>query len=251
MVILMSIFYRLGQIVLVLGLLAISRGVVADSITEGHDALMRGDESGAVRLWTQPATAGDPEAQFRLGMMYLLGRGVASDDSMAVRWFRLALEKHHIGASLALAQLYLDKAGKYYDPYTAFTLLRDLAEQGVTEAQRYLGHAYRKGEIVSQDFNQALRWFKVAAAKGDIESQAGLGELHRYGFGVKQSYTHAFMWMSLAASAPTDNVPDRIAASRAAIKARDEIEHMLSASDRAEAENLAIACWQAKLQNCD
>ena len=59
------------------------------------------------------------------------------------------------------------------------------------------------------------------------------------------------MLTSLAASALTNNLPDRIAAARAAIKARDEIEHMLSASGRAEAERLAIACWQTKLQSCD
>jgi len=247
----MSIFNCLVQLVIILGLVATAQAVSADSLTEGHDALMRGDESGAIKLWTPPATEGDPEAQFRLGMMYLSGRGVAADKTMAVRWFRLALEKHHIGASLALAQIYLDKTGKYYDPDTALTLLKDVAEQGVAEAQRYLGKAYRKGDIVSQDFNEALHWFKLAAAKGDIESQTGLGELYRYGHGVEQSYPHAFMWTSLAASALTNNLPDRIAAARAAIKARDEIEHMLSASGRAEAERLAIACWQTKLQSCD
>ena len=170
---------------------------------------------------------------------------------MAVRWFKMALEKRHIGASLSLARLYMDKAGTSYDPETALSLLRDVADQGVTEAQRYLGELYRKGGDVAQDFDEARRWYQLAAAKGDILSQAGLGELYRYGYGVEQSYPHAYMWFSLAASAVTENIPERVIAARAAIKARDTLERMMSQEDRAEAEKLAIACWQAKLQNCN
>ena len=223
----------------------------ADALADGQNALMRGDDGGAIRLWTPPALEGNPEAQFRLGLMYLNGRGVAPDPKMAVRWFKMAIEKHHIGASLSLARLYMDKAGANYDPETALGLLRDVAGQGVTEAQRYLGELYRKGGGVAQDFEEARRWYQLAAAKGDIPSQAGLGELYRYGYGVEQSYPHAYMWFSLAASAVTENIPERVIAARAAIKARDELERMMSQEDRAEAEKLAIACWQAKLQNCN
>jgi hypothetical protein len=248
---LMSIYRCLVQTILLVGLMAMAQGAVADSLTEGQDALMRGDDSGAIRLWTPPATAGDPEAQFRLGMMYLSGRGVAHDKITAMRWLRLALEKHHIGASLTLAKLYLDKTDGSYDPEAAILLLRDVGEKGVIEAQRYLGQIYRNGGGVSQDFSEALHWFKLGASNGDIESQIGLGELYRYGYGVEQSYPRAFMWMSLAASGLTNNSPERIMAAKAAVKARNEIERLMSAEDRAEAERLAITCWQAKLQQCD
>ena len=225
--------------------------VWADALADGQNALMQGDDGGAIRLWTPPALEGNAEAQFRLGLMYRSGRGVARDPKMAVRWFKLAVDKHHIGASLSLAQLYMDKAGGNYDPETALGLLRDVADQGVIEAQRYLGELYRKGGDVAQDFDEARRWYQLAAAKGDIASQAGLGELYRYGYGVDQSYPHAYMWFSLAASAVTENIPERVIAARDAIKARDALERMMSQEDRAEAEKLAIACWQARLQNCN
>jgi len=243
--------YQIIKYALLIVTLMVTQSALADALADGQNALIRGDESGAIRLWTPPATEGNPEAQFRLGIMYLSGRGVAPDQKMAVQWFRLAVEKHHVGASVALAQLYFDTAGAFYDPDTAINLLRDIAGQGVIEAQRFLGQAYRKGGGVSQDFDEALRWFKLAAAKGDIESQEGLGELYRYGYGVAQSYPRAFMWMSLAASSITNNIPERVRAARGAMKARDELDRMMSATDRAEAERLAIACWQAKLQNCD
>jgi hypothetical protein len=245
------IVYRLVAFVILTGLLIGGFSAHADELSAGQNALMRGDESGAIQLWTEPAIHGNAEAQFRLGMMYLSGRGVAQDAKMAVVWLTMAVEKHHIGASLALAQLYLNKAGSTYDPDTAIHLLRDVADHGNTEAQRVLGQAYRKGGGVPQDFAEALHWFRLAAAKGDGEAELGLGELYRYGYGVEQSYPHAFMWFSLAASAVTDNVPERIAAALSAIKARDALEQMMSKDDRMKAVRLADACWKSKLQACD
>jgi len=243
--------YQVFYAFVLAGGLALATPVWADALADGQNALMRGDDSGAIRVWTPPATEGNPEAQFRLGLMYLSGRGVARDQKMAVSWFKLAVEKHHIGASLSLARLYMDKAGVIYDPDAALGLLRDVAGQGIIEAQRYLGELYRTGGDVAQDFDEARRWYQLAAAKGDISSQAGLGELYRYGYGVEQSYPRAYMWFSLAGSALTENIPERVVAARAAIKARDELGRMMSREDRAEAEKRAIACWQAKLQNCN
>ncbi len=245
------IMYRVASFGILVGLMIAGSPLRADELSAGQNALMRGDESGAIQLWTEPAIHGNAEAQFRLGMMYLSGRGVAQDAKMAVVWLTMAVEKHHIGASLALAQLYLNKAGSSYDPDTAIHLLRDVADHGNTEAQRVLGQAYRKGGGVPQDFAEALHWFRLAAAKGDGEAELGLGELYRYGYGVEQSYPHAFMWFSLAASAVTDNVPERIAAALSAIKARDALEQMMSKDDRMKAERLADACWKSKLQACD
>jgi len=243
--------FRVLRVLGVAVALASSTLAFADALSDGQNALIQGDEGGAIRLWTPPATGGNPEAQFRLGMMYLQGRGVAADRTMAMRWFKLAIEQHHIGASIAMAHFLLDKANPHYDPDRALALLRDVGQQGVTEAQADLGQLYRKGGGVSQDFDEARHWYQLAAAKGDIASQAGLGELYRYGYGVAQSYPRAYMWFSLAASALTENRPDRIAAAHAAIKARDELERMMSPEERTEAERLALACWQAKLQNCD
>jgi len=247
----MIIYNRLVHFVLILGLATIAQGAAADSLSEGQDALMRGDDSSAVRLWTPPATAGDSEAQFRLGMMYLSGRGLATDKSTATRWLQLASEKHHVGASLALAKLYLDKADASYDPDAAIHLLRTVAENGVIEAQRYLGQIYRNGGGVSQDFSEAFHWFKRAAANSDIEAQVGLSELYRYGYGVEQNYPRAFMWMSLAASNLTNNSPERRSAAQSAVKRRNEMERLMTTEERAEAERLAIVCWQTKLQQCD
>ena len=57
------------------------------------------------------AEAGDAEAQNNIGWMYFFGRGVARDDTEAVRSFRLAADQGH-----TLAQ----HSGGGPDPVTMF-----------------------------------------------------------------------------------------------------------------------------------
>ena len=44
------------------------------------------------------AERGDPNAQFRMGLAYAAGRGVAQNDADALDWFRKAGEKGHARA---------------------------------------------------------------------------------------------------------------------------------------------------------
>ena len=54
---------------------------------------------------TGPETPGIPDADYRLGLMYLEGRGVAQSRDKAARWFRSAAEKGHDQAAQALEEL--------------------------------------------------------------------------------------------------------------------------------------------------
>ena len=54
-------------------------------------ALRRGDyNTAAAEMLGQIAEAGDPDAQYRLGMMYDFGQGVKKDPTESARWLRLA-----------------------------------------------------------------------------------------------------------------------------------------------------------------
>jgi len=64
----------------------------------------------AVRLYRLAAEQGDANAQFRLGTMYRLGRGVAQDYVEAVRLYRLAAEQGHAGAQFRLGTMHLHSA---------------------------------------------------------------------------------------------------------------------------------------------
>jgi TPR repeat protein len=59
---------------------------------------------------------------------------------------------------------------------------------------------YEKGEGVSQNYTEALRWYGKAADQGFAHAQINLGAMYYNGNGVPQNYTQAHMWFTLAES---------------------------------------------------
>lgn len=51
----------------------------------------------------------------------------------------------------------------------------------------------------TQDYEQAVKWYRQAADEGYVESQWNLGLMYYNGFGVNQSYEEAAKWFRLAA----------------------------------------------------
>jgi TPR repeat protein len=91
-------------------------------------AYERGDYATALRLLRPMASAGNPDAQNNLGLMYATGRGVEQDYTAAAKWYRLA------------------------------------AEKGVASAQNNLGTMYAGGQGMQPDYVQAYLWFTLAAS---------------------------------------------------------------------------------------
>lgn len=75
------------------------------------------------------------------------------------------------------------------------------AAQGFSKAEANLGVMYARGEGVAQDYKLAADWFLKAAGKGNTLAQHNLGLLYGRGQGVPQDYAEAYVWESLAASA--------------------------------------------------
>ena len=81
------------------------------------------------------AEQGDADAQFNLGLAYLLGEGVHQDDEAAVKWQKLA------------------------------------AEQGHTRSQLVFGYLYSVGRGAPQDDVYAHMWSNIAASAGDQDAE--------------------------------------------------------------------------------
>jgi len=80
------------------------------------------------------------------------------------------------------------------DYVTAFQELASLAEQGQAEAQFYLGEMYFSGKGVPKNYQEARKWFFMAAKQKHAEGEVGLGVLSAIGAGVP-----AYAWFNLAA----------------------------------------------------
>jgi len=103
-------------------------------------------------------------AQNTVGLRYLNGDGVETDDVQAVAWFRRA------------------------------------AAQGNTNAQLNMGYVHVKGRGVSVDEAEALRWTRMAAEAGNEKAQYNLALMYQRGQGVERDLAQAFAWAGLAAT---------------------------------------------------
>ena len=75
---------------------------------------------------------------------------------------------------------------------------RRLASDGDSAVQFKLGNLYREGEGVSQDYEEAVKWYRKSAEQGNASAQFNLGTSYYNGEGVSQDYKEAYAWWSVA-----------------------------------------------------
>ncbi|MHC4094404.1 MAG: tetratricopeptide repeat protein [Planctomycetota bacterium] len=71
---------------------------------------------------------------------------------------------------------------------TALREFRPLAEQGLAEAQAFLGGMYANGLGVPRDDAEAAKWWRKAAEQGNAQAQLNLSSTYRSGQGVLLDY---------------------------------------------------------------
>lgn len=164
---------------------------LADSIASGFDAFRQGDYQGALSAWLVDAEQGDATAQFNVGQLYRLGKGVEQDYQQAAHWYQQAARQGYSPAERNLqllvadghiASVEADHPGGNPDAMAA----RSRSEPGLT--------AYQQG-----DFNGAIDAWLPLAAEGDVTAQFNLGQLYRLGKGVAQDDAQAVRWYRRAA----------------------------------------------------
>lgn len=153
----------------------------------------------ALRLLRQAAADGNPEAQYRLGVMYANAEGVALDYVEAARWIGHAATKGHPQAQSILAWLYASGFGVAQDDAEAGRWYVRAAEQGNAKDQYTVAAMYRWGRYgVEKDPEKMVAWYQRAANQGFAPAQYALGQLLAAGDGVVRDVVTAFQWLSLA-----------------------------------------------------
>ena len=77
------------------------------------------------------------------------------------------------------------------------TLLEE-ANQEETGAQIKLGLLYETGSGVTRNYEEATKWYRLAALDTDPLAQFNLGKMFANGYGVEQDDVQAWMWSLLA-----------------------------------------------------
>lgn len=156
-----------------------SAPAAGQSFGDGVAAYSLQDYEKALAVWRPLAEAGDSEAQFRTGLLFLNGRGIEADSAEAAYWFQLAGGMGHARAGYMLADMYAAGNGVEEDPHQAFEWYFFAAEQGDPRAQLQTGILYLDGEITNSDWVQAHIWFS-RAAEGPLEGDfRNLAEIAR------------------------------------------------------------------------
>ena len=140
------------------------------------------------------AEQGDPEAQYRYGMLLWFGFGAPQDAAWSTEWIRRAAEGGHAEATAALIERYLAGGDSVRDPAEAALWVRRLADGGSGAAQLLLGRMHQAGTGVSPSMPEAVRWIRAAAEQGSAAAARQLGLLYRTGSGVPADESEASRW---------------------------------------------------------
>lgn len=153
------------------------------------------------------AEAGDIEATFILGKIYLDGFREEKDEKRALQLFQIAADKGHKDALFYLFRMYYEGLGVPTDEPKAKEYLKQAAsgEKGLASAQCQLGlfHRYKtllKTGPYPEDERLALKWLRLSANQGFPRAQYEMGELYYHGHcGVKMGDSNMeYKWYKLA-----------------------------------------------------
>ncbi|MES9965556.1 MAG: SEL1-like repeat protein [Candidatus Sedimenticola sp. 20ELBAFRAG] len=146
----------------------------------------------------QSAEAGERESQYRLGMLYMSGKGVIQNYTTAAGWFEKAAEAGHVDAQFMWASALYSGVGAEQDHPKAVQWFLKSAKVGHKRSQYQLGDAYLNARGVVKDRAWAARWYGMSASQGHRDAQFSLGVLFARGIGLPINHMEAASWFKLA-----------------------------------------------------
>jgi uncharacterized protein len=172
------------------------------------------DYGTALAYFRKASEDGNLVADWYLGNMYRMGRGMPRNDAIAYSYYSRVAESYdpdeddanrrkividsqlqltnYLRSGVADAQIKPDPAA------AARNYLRLASNYGHPTAMFELGVMNIKGQGVTSNPPQGLKWLIAAARKRSPEAEAYLGELYWKGEFVRRDETRALMWYALA-----------------------------------------------------
>jgi len=154
---------RLLTIIVALTICAVAGAQSADKLYEEGKALYDAkDYTKAVAKLKPAAEKGHKKAQYRLGLCYDKGRGVAEDDKQAFYWYSKSAAQDYAKAQYQVGKCYKNGEGTEKDRKKAVTYFTRAANKGNADAQYALGKSFMKGKGVAADQSKAKSWLTKA-----------------------------------------------------------------------------------------
>jgi TPR repeat protein len=185
----------------------------------GRKAYRNGDYDRALKYFRKASDEGNATAEWYLGHMYRLGRGVVMDQGVAYSYYSRVAEAYAnedndskrmriaVDCQLHMAdylRVGVTSAGIPPAPEQAARIyLRLASNYGHPAAMYALGVMNIEGQGVQKNPQQGLKWIMASARKRNARAQAYLGQLYERGDIVLPDETRSLMWYVLAAETAT------------------------------------------------
>ena len=164
----------------------------------GRDAINRGDYEAGLKIWRDTAESGNQFTQLDLCLFHFFAVEGKPDRD------------------------------RYRSDQEALKYCGDLAIKGLPQPQYAMGMMNFHGRGVEKNEHKGAFWFKEAAEGDQGDAQFVLGVFYMLGRGVPQDLVLAHHWLNLAAGKGDED----------AIKARNDIQQMLSQQQLEEANRI-------------
>jgi hypothetical protein len=186
-----------------------------DDLKKAKRAYKEGDFARARKYFERASDDNNIVADWYLGHMYRLGRGVPRDDAKAFSYYGRVADAFDseesdqnrlrimVDALVRVADYYRmgnKAAGVPQNFDRASRIYRLAATYGHPASQYALGLMAMRGQGMRKQPEQGLRWLLAAAKKRYAPAEAALGDLYWKGDIVRRDRTRAIMWYLLARS---------------------------------------------------
>jgi TonB family protein len=162
-----------------LGFLVRADGTVGRSVilnSSGSRTLDQAALDALSKCLFKPATVGGKAVDMWVPIAYYWYFDDDPEMSRSKRATAIAATKGNVASRYQLSLLILSTAKTVADRERAVIVLRSAADLGHAHAQYDLGRRYEKGDGMSVDLEEAMRWYQKAAAQGDVIAIQRLAE---------------------------------------------------------------------------
>lgn len=120
-----------------------------------------------IQTLTQQCEANNAKACYDLGVAYVNGKGVPTNQKKAFELFQKACDLGSAYGCFGVGSLYSSGTGVAKDLSKAFSLLKKACDMGWAKACYNVGSYYYDGTGVKKDINAAKNYSKKACSMGD------------------------------------------------------------------------------------
>lgn len=152
------------------------------------------------RQVAEEAFQGNSEALFKYAGLLEKGEGVAEDKVKALLLYKLLGEEGNLDALMKYGELKMNDVDLPDEKADRAKLFKELADKGLVQAMSLYAELLN-GEGEPHDFEEAAKYFKLAAEKGDVFSIGQYGKMLMSGIGVDENIDEASKYLKDAADA--------------------------------------------------